>query len=376
MIRLLFALVIALAAPAAFAQPPEAAAGLWTRADGRIRFATARISLPLRAGAAQFRRTAEFSHRGEGLDSGLQYWTDDRQVFATVYVYYPGLAHAGLSAFATDNAIQVQSGRNLRALGSRLVAAGGRDGMAIRMDYAGFRDGMASSAAFIKAGRWIVKLRVSGPEARRADVEAAMTALLDGLRFEGEIVPRAPVPLEIADCPAPAAARAARLRSSNNDALPELLIGSFDAAGNEARHEQDGRMEVLPPRFGAHWCLSTRARIGDSVVPILRADPGHPAEAAVDGRSVLAAILSDSGTVIEVVEALTPRRFIMLYHQIGAVSLLGAYDSPPSDEQIADIISGADRDGQRIRANIRLRANGNSEMEIPPPDTPAATPQS
>lgn len=376
MIRLLFALVLALAAPAALAQPPEAAAGLWTRGDGRISFAAARISLPLRAGAAEFRRTAEFSHPGEGLDSGLQYWSDDRQVFATVYVYYPGLAHAGLTAFATDNAIQVQSGRNLRALGSRLVAAGGRDGMAIRMDYAGFRDGMASSAAFIKAGHWIVKLRVSGLEGRRAEVEAGMAALLDGLRFEGEIVPRPPAPLEVGDCPAPSNARAGRLPSSNNDALPELLIGTFDAAGNEARHEPDGRIEVLAPRFGAHWCLSTRARIGDSVVPILRADPGHPNEAAVEGRSVVAAILSDSGTMIEVVEALTPRRFIMLYHQIGGVSLLGAYDAPPSDEQIADIISGADRDGQRIRANVRLRANGNTEMEVPPPDAPAATPQS
>jgi len=375
MIRLLLALVLALAAPAAFAQVPEAAPGLWTRADGRISFATARISLPLRAGAVEFQRTAEFSHRGEGLDSGLQYWSDDRQVFATVYVYYPGLAHAGLTAFATDNAIQVQSGRNLRTLSSRLVAAGGRDGMAIRTDYAGFRDGMASSAAFIKAGHWIVKLRVSGPEARRAEVEAAMAALLDGLRFEGTIVPRAPAPLEVADCPAPAAARAGRLPASNDDALGEVLIGTFDAAGDEARRD-DGRIEVLPARFGPHWCLSTRARIGDSVVPILRADPGHPGEAALDGRSVVAAILSDSGTVIEVVQAPTPGRFVMLYHQIGAVSLLGAYDAPPSDEQIADIVSGADREGQRIRANVRLRADGNSEMELPPPDPPAATPQS
>ena len=375
MIRLLFALMLALAAPAAFAQVPEAAPGLWTRANGRISFAAARISLPLRAGPVQFQRTAEFSHPGEGLDSGLQYQSGDRQVFATVYVYYPGLAHAGLTAFATDNAIQVQSGRGLRTLGSHLVAAGGREGMAIRIDYAGFRDGMASSAAFIKAGRWIVKLRVSGPEARRADVEAAMAALLGELRFEGEIVPRAPVPLEVADCPAPAATPARRLASSNNDAPAELLIGTFDAAGNEARREVDGSTEILPPRFGSHWCLSTRARIGESVVPILRADPRHPPERTIEGRSVVAAILSDSGTLIEVVEALTPRRFIMLYHEIGAVSLLGAYDSPPSDEQIADIISGADRDGQQIRASARLRANGNTEMEVPPPEPPTAAPQ-
>ncbi|HEV2815980.1 MAG TPA: hypothetical protein VGW40_01965 [Allosphingosinicella sp.] len=375
MIRLWFALVLALAAPAAFAQPPEAAPGLWTRADGRIGFTAARISLALRAGAVEFRRTAEFSHQGEGLDSALQYWSDDRQVFATVYVYYPGLAHAGLTAFATDNAIQVQSGRNLRTLRSRLVAAGGREGMAIRADYAGFRDGMASSAAFIKAGRWIVKLRVSGPEARRAEVEGAMTALLDGLRFEGEIVPRPPAPLEVADCPAPSTARAGRRRDNEDDAPAELLVGTMDGAGNEARREPEGRTEVLPPRFGSRWCLSTRARIGDSVVPILRVDPGRPAETAIEGRSVVVAILSDSGTVIEIVEALTPRRFIMLYHEIGGVSLLGAYDAPPSDEQIADIVSGADREGQRIRASARLRPNGNTEMEVPPPRAPAATPQ-
>ena len=376
MLRLLLAFALALAAPAALAQAPEAAPGLWTQSNGRITFAAARISLPLAAGPVQFRRTAEFSHQGEGLDNALQYWSPDQQVFATVYVYYPGLAHAGLSAFATDAAIRSQSGRDLRALGTRLVAAGGREGMAIRADYAGYRDGMASSAAFIKAGHWIVKLRVSGPEARRAEVETAMAALLDGMRFEGEVVPRPPAPLEVADCPAPSNVRAERRRGNDRDALPELLVGTLDGAGNEARHEPDGRIEVLPPRFGSHWCLSTRARIGDSVVPILRADPRRPAATAIDGRSVVAAILSDAGTMIEVVEALTPRRFVMLYHQIGAVSLLGAYDAPPSDEQIADILSGADREGQRIRANVRLRANGNTEMEVPPPEPAAQTPQS
>ena len=85
-----------------------------------------------------------------------------------------------------------------------------------------------------------------------------------------------------------------------------------------------------------------------------------------DGHSVLAAIISDAGSVLEVV-ALERGRFLMLHHQIGQISLLGIYDAPPSDEQIADILSGADREGGRTRATVRLRANGNTEIEMEAP---------
>ena len=154
---------------------PEAPASVWRLADDHLTFISANIDVPRSVGAVRFTSSFEFSHRGEGIDSGLQFESPDRQVFATIYVYYPGLPHAGLAAFATDWVIHNQS-PNLRPLGMRVVAAGGHDGLAIRGDYANFRDGLASSAAFIKVGRWILKLRVADPGEAAGLMDAAAYA--------------------------------------------------------------------------------------------------------------------------------------------------------------------------------------------------------
>ena len=160
---------------------------MWHRDGDRITFTTARFSFPAAAGVVALQGAYEFSRPGEGLDSGLQFESTDREIFASVYVYAPSLAHTGVTAFATDYVIRVQSGSDLRLLNMRVVAAGGRDGVAIRADYSGFRQGHgASSASFLKAGLWIIKVRVSGPEPRRSEVEATMAALLANLRFRGQ----------------------------------------------------------------------------------------------------------------------------------------------------------------------------------------------
>lgn len=375
LIRLLLAFALFLGAPAALAaQQRDARPGLWTRDQDRITFTTARISFPLRAGAIGFSRSAELSHHGEGIDNALQYVARDEQVFATVYIYLPGLAHAGFTAFMTDHVIGVQSGNDLSRSGSRIVAAGGREGVAIRSDYAGFRsERLASSAAFIKAGRWILKVRVSGPQSRRAEVEAVMSALLDGVRFEGDLQPRAAAQLQIDDCQsAPSAARA--LPDNATNLIEFALVAAFDGAGEEARHQNGTRVEALPGRVGARWCRSARARLGNASYSILRAAPGESGD-GLGGRSVLIVPVNDAGTSFELVELTKtgqPSRFVGFYHEIGRTSVLGAYDGPLSDEQVAAILTGSDREGGQIRTSVRLLPSGNTEINVPMPEDPPA----
>ena len=137
MLRLLLSVCAALLLPAgAYGAAPQSQAraeSLFSRSGDRVTFTAARISFPTQAGATRLEETSEFSHEGQGIDNGLQYVSPDRQVFATVYIYYPGLSHAGLTAFMTDLAIASQS-RNLTRRGTRAVSAGGRDGVAIRSD--------------------------------------------------------------------------------------------------------------------------------------------------------------------------------------------------------------------------------------------------
>ena len=176
--------------PAPATPAPAPGSEQWLIGDTRIASVPARIVFPRNAGVLDAYNPMEFSHEGEGIDNAIQYRSADRAIIGTVYIYYPGLPHSGLSAFATEEVMRQMSQTPLTGGEMRIVAAGGVEGVAIRADYAGFMEGMASSAAFIKTGRWIIKLRVSGPEARRAEVDAAMAALLAGITFGRANPPR------------------------------------------------------------------------------------------------------------------------------------------------------------------------------------------
>jgi hypothetical protein len=376
MIRfLLFALAFAAGTAPAVAQRQRAPAparaysqtDLWTRSGDRINFTLADVSFPTEAGATRLERAAEASQEGQGLDNVLIYATPDRAVFVTVYIYAPALPDAALTAFMTDHVVGSLSGPEFRRLRSGVVAAGGHEGVAIRFDYTGARqERLASSAAFMRVGRWIVKLRVSGPLTRDAEVRSAMDALLRGVRFSGELQPAPAVPIAAADCPS-RSARAARMLPANDaeDAAEAIMA----AAGVDL----PGRSVEAPARG---WCRSTGYRLPNAAAstPILRdlAPEGN------NGRRVLLALLSDSGAILEVVErrAETRVRYVLLHHQVGRTLVLGAYDSPPTDGQIRAIETGEDRDGGRARAVITLQANGDSNIGIqasPAPPTPRPT---
>ncbi len=373
---------LALLAGAAQAQqqpsaPPAARiysqADLWDRNESRITFRLAHLSFPVRAGSTRLSRILEASREGQGLDNALQYFSPDEQVFATIYVYAPGLPDAGLTAFMTDYAIHVQSDAGLSVLRSGIVAAGGREGVAIRLDYAGFRQNrLASSAAFMRVGRWIVKLRVSGPEARRAEVEGTMASLLAELRFEGQPLPAAAAPIVAPDCPQ-APDRAAHPLSSDGtgtmeDAILSHFLESDGTVGSVRTAEPDARQP------GPHWCRSPGFRLANmsGPTPVLRATT--PGAGDDTRRSVLFALIADNGTMLEVVERRfrNRTRYVLVHHQIGRTMILGAYDAVPTDAQLADILSGRDQAGGRARATIVYQASGDSTINLlVPMDVPA-----
>jgi len=340
-------------------------------------FTAARISFPRRVGAVSLNRSIAFGQRNAGLDNGLIYASDDRALIATAYVYLPGLAHDGLAALVSEHFMRIQSGAGFRLLGRRVTAAAGREGVAIRADYAGFRNSNeASSSAFLKAGRWIVKLRVSGPESRRADVERTLTALLAEIRFEGDIVPRPAEPIELVDCPPAAAAPAATLIAPNavdamEDAIMAVAVGMHD---NERSDDAQGRSGSWS--LARRWCVSSSRQIGPYALPTLRVLPSAPGEDS--RRSVALAILNDSGGVLEVVERRfrNRSRYLLLYHRTGLTLVLGAYDAPPSDAQINAVLDDTDPAGGRPRATISYQASGDSGITLHVlPDAPAAAPQ-
>jgi hypothetical protein len=155
---------------------------------------------------------------------------------------------------------------------------------------------------------------------------------------------------------------------SGADTLEDAVFDASNATQAEPRHDPPGH--EVTTAFGSSWCLSARAHVGNSTVPILRATslPSHNPL-----QSTLIAIVTDSGTVLEVIENRERHHFIMYYHQIGSTQVLGRYGAVPTDEQIANILSGADHDGGRVRATITYPGDGGSSITI---NEPLTTPDS
>ena len=380
MIRLLLATLLIAGAGTVSAQPPASPPAseetrVWLQSDTSVALVPARIAFPRTAGSMRVTQTGEISNQGQGIDNVAQYRSPDGEVIGTAYIYYPGMPHAGLSAYATDQGIRANSPTPVREVRRAVVAAGGVPDAAIRVDYENYRGGYASSAAFIKAGRWIIKLRVSAPGARSAEAEANMTALLNGIRFGAANPARAAAPIEVSACPAGEAQRDAALLPDPPGAeiAAHALLATFDGGGMDATEE--GRLRPLPSRVPGQLCLSSRPTVGRSPVAILRGADGEPL--SIDGRTRLIAIISDAGEWLEVVHARNLGRYVMLYHNLGSTLMLGGYDSVPSDRQIEALLSNPQQnDGGRVRVPVTLRPNRGPAMHLPnlaPAQAPAPT---
>lgn len=362
-ILLLIALFGGLISPAA-AQDSE----FWARKGDRLHFQATGISLPAEAGPVRFKGTKEFSRKGEGLDTAVQYESPDGKVWATVYAYLPGVAHAGLAALATEEGIKANSQNPVTAHPAKVVSAGGAEGVAIRTDFENYRGDNASSAAFIKADRWLIKLRVTGPEQRVGEVDAAMKALLAGLRFEGRVKPASAAVIAAEPCPATTLPDAMPMADGKGDPMANVIgLGLLDPAGERAEGNAGKETEVLLSRIGTGWCRGV-AVAGEARIPFLRAT-GAGKAADPGAESVLLVLYSDAGGLLEVAR----RReggFVLLNHGIANTDILGMLDKVPSDRQIVRYLSGSEDEVLRRRAEIRLKRDGGTETQLTMPEAP------
>ncbi len=354
---LLGALLLGLAAPAAAAEPAQPHA-FWKASVERLTFEPAQLSVPRRAAGAEYFETKEFSNRGEGVDSAIKYRSADQKVFATLYVYYPSFAHSGVQAIATDQAIRSPRSPGIRSLGTGLAAAAGSRGVAVTADYDGYLGDNHTKAAFIKAGRWMLKLRVTGPQSRSAEVAAVMTALLDGLRFEGTVQPSPAAPISAGECPSTARPDATVVADGGGDGA---TLAASDAAGEPAVKAARGD-KALPARIGRDWCR-TMLQVGDQKMAVLQATGGDRPGRGAGDESALLVLYSDGGGVLEVVRRAKGSKYLLLHHDIAEVKVLESYDRLPSLAQIGRLFT--DGNPTQIRARVRLKPDGSASVELP-----------
>jgi hypothetical protein len=351
---LLAALALAAATPA-FAQQ-AATAPQWKVAGERLLFEAPGFSAPLSAGGVTHYETKELHG---GLDTILLYRTPDQEVLASLYVYLPSISHPGIQLVSTENAIEAASNGAATKLGITRERVGEVAGAALAAEYRGYLGKLHSRAAFIKVGRWMVKVRVSGPEARAGEVAAAMAALLAGLRFEGKAQPRPVETLDIGSCPATEEKEAKLVGDAATD-LEAAIGATFDATGMEVSGPRAEKRPAVLGRIGRRWCRSD-LEVGESRVPVLRSlDSDRRDDGA---RAMLLALYSDAGGMIEIMRLPKDRRHVLLRHGIGMVEVLGTFDAMPSLAQVRELFRDPGEAG-KVHARVSLKANGNTEIEV------------
>jgi hypothetical protein len=343
---------------AAWAAAP-AVAQTWIKSGDRLNFDFAHISVPLSPGVTTYYETREFSHKGTGLDTAAEFKSPDGAVFATVYAYVPTLADPGLAALTTYVAITLNYGGPVERGPDEVRAAAGRPGAALETRYAHYRGDLASRAAFLRAGRWLIKIRVSGPETRGQEVDATMGAILDGMRLPPETRVATVRPIAAAPCAMPKDGDAKLLADDPAAIMEDAFTAVVDATEPLAATKKP---PAIPQRLGSRWCRAT-LDAGTAHVPILLALDASERKRD-ETKTVMLVLYSDNGNVLEIVRS--RRGYLLLHHAIAETAVLGTFGAPPSEAQIRDLLTGAGSDAVRVRARVELRPNGDAAMIVPP----------
>ncbi|EZP72513.1 putative uncharacterized protein precursor [Sphingomonas paucimobilis] len=319
MISAVLALTLPAAARADETAPVQEA---WTATGDMLRAGAAGISAPQQAGGLSLSKSGEASNGGSGIDNYAQYLSQDGAIQATLYIYLPSYADASLAAYMTDKAIMSRFGAKTRRTAYDTVRVGGRDGGAIRAVYEDAADGaLTTAAAFVHAGRWLAKIRVTGPAERQREVLAGLDGMLSSLRFDDAASIHSTRAVSYADCADSASARAA---------------GADDLA--------------LKPEGGAALCVRSRIETADGSYEMLQA------QGVKDGPVIIPA--DDMGTVLAFDRTASGRGYRLSIHSVGRTDFYGTYARLPGAQQIAAMLNGKDPQIAQASSTADYAANG------------------
>lgn len=327
----LLSAVLALSAPALARAAEEREA--WTPTATALRADAAGIALPQTVAGLSLSKSGEVSNGGKGIDNYAQYLSEDGAIQATLYVYMPSYADASLAAYMTDKAVMARFGARTHRTAYASVAAAGEAHGAIRAVYDDAADGaLTTAAAFVHAGRWMVKLRVTGPTERRKEVLAGLDGMLSGLRFDDKTGIHATKAATYAACPA-------------TDSVDARMTGPAAATP----------VDIALPREGsAPLCVRGRVETADGSYEMLQ-------QAGVKDGAIIVPV-DDAGTVLAFDPAKTGQGYQLSIHSVGQTDMYGVYDKLPSPRQIAAILDGKDPQTASARAVANYAANG--EMTV------------
>lgn len=314
------------------AAQPDAAREAW-RVDGDIAaLDAAGISFPLQMGELALVKSGEISEGGSGIDNYAQFVSADGVVQATAYIYLPSYADTAIAAHMTDQAIHERFGPATRRTSFSAVTAGGHADGAIRAFYENAADGaLVTGAAFVQAGRWMVKLRVTGPTERARDVKAGLDTMLSSIRFAPAAKVEKATAVAMGDCPAPMEGKAQILEGK---AAPETADATSRAPASRL-------------------CIRGNVTLADGKVQMLQ---------SVANADTVFVPLDDAGRMLMIEKRSGAAGYQVSMHEVGRTDMYNVYDRVPSAEQIAAILDGSDVAGATPRLSTAYNADGRQQV--------------
>ncbi|MEJ7935660.1 hypothetical protein WG907_15525 [Sphingobium sp. AN558] len=302
----------------------------WTPTATTLRAAAAGIAVPQTVAGLSLSKSGEASNGGKGIDNYAQYLSEDGAIQATLYIYMPSYADASIAAYMTDRAIMERFGSKTRRSAYATATVSGRPGTAIRAVYDEAADGaLTTAAAFVHAGRWLVKLRVTGPSSRRKAVLAGLDGMLHAMTFDDAATVHPVAPARLSNCAA----------TADVDAR---LIAPTSTAPTENGLPRDGRDAL---------CIRGKIDTAQGRYDMLQ-------QVNVAGGAMIVP-MDDAGAVLAFNPSSTMPGYQLSIHSVGQTDLYGVYDKVPSPRQIAAIIDGKDPQTARAARVADYAANGD-----------------
>jgi hypothetical protein len=354
--------VFAVAAEAQIAPPPApqqpaatAPQPAWTdHAPDPARVNRAGIAVPREAGSLKMTEVRDYGT--EGLDDVAQYASADQAISGTIFIYYPTLADTGLTFLATDETIRRRFGPATRVADDRLVTIGGVARAGRRIIYEGASDGARSTGAiFVRAGDWIMVLRVSGPHSRAAEIAADIDALAAGLSFGRGSNPVPAHVIATENCPAGEDPEAPVAKPTAPEATMLVLLGGT----GEVRDRKGKTYPDLIGRVPDRLCLARSSARGEAVLLTYRTVV-KPTGIYVPK---LFQLVGDAGYILEATAASDrPDHVIVVRHGIGRLSIFGMFEGTPSLSQIDRLLDGDA--SVPILAKATLKPEGANDINL------------
>lgn len=298
----------------------------------------------------------ELGNFGTVRDVEAQYASNDRQIDATVYIYETGAPDALLTKLITDRVIAVRYGPQTRRASDTVVTAGGQADAAYRSVFAdgasapgsGFPAGpLITAAVYLHTASSNVKLRITGPQAKREEIEADLDQLLAALQFADKAKPVRLGHSQIDDCSAPPSDAATAIP----DKLPsEAVIGAgLLLMGGDAP----------PVANRPALCIVAQEQSPNGIGIVVRT------AGLDDGRRKV--LIGDAGSIVIAGpdNALDPagKRTFVTYRTTGVAAQFGPFDRLPSSAQLLSIGTGnTDWLGEPLVVQ-KFTPNGDSNVQ-------------